>query len=111
MQPYILIFITASNKREAKKISSALLDERLIACANIIDGVESHFWWKGRKEKTRECLIIAKSKKSCFNKIIKKVKSIHSYEVPEIIALPIIDGYKPYLEWIKKETRCDRRIL
>ncbi len=105
MQPYTLIFITAPNKREAKKISSTLLDERMIACANIINGIESHFWWKDKKEKTRECLIIAKSKKSCLNKIIKKVKSIHSYEVPEIITLPITGGYKPYLEWIEKEVK------
>ena len=76
----------------------------MIACANIIDGVESHFWWRGKKEKARECLIIAKTKKSHLSKIIKKVKSIHSYEVPEIIALPIIGGYKQYLEWIKKEA-------
>ena len=105
MKSYISIFITAPNKREAKKISSALLERRMIACANIIDGVESHFWWRGKKEKARECLIIAKTKKSHLSKIIKKVKSIHSYEVPEIIALPIIGGYKPYLEWIEKEAR------
>jgi len=105
MKSYSLVFITASNKREAEKISSALLERRMIACASILDGVESHFWWKGKKEKARECLIIAKTKKSHLSKIIKKVKSIHSYEVPEIIALPIVGGYKPYLEWIEKEVK------
>lgn len=105
MGSYISIFITAPDKREAKKISSALLDMRMIACANIIDNIESYFWWKGKKEKTRECLVIAKTKKSRLSKIIKKVKSIHPYEVPEIIALPIIGGYKQYLEWIDREAR------
>lgn len=97
---YIVIFITVSNKKEAQRISEALLKDRLAACVNIVNKIESIFWWQGKINRTGEILLIVKSKKSKLNKIIKRVKSIHSYEVPEIIALAIIGGYKNYLEWL-----------
>lgn len=99
---YIMVFITTPNRKEAGKISKILLDKRIIACANIIRGVDSHFWWQGKKEKIKETLLIAKTTKSSLKKLIKKVRSIHPYEVPEIIAIPIVAGYKPYFDWIKK---------
>ena len=99
-----MVFITTANKKEAERISRVLLDERLIACANIVGGVDSRFWWKGKKEKARECLLIAKTRKSLFKKLIKVVKKEHSYDVPEIIAIPIIAGYEPYLDWLKDTT-------
>jgi len=101
---YIVVFITTANKKEAEKISRVLLDSRLIACANIVRGVDSLFWWKGKKERSRECLLIVKTRKTLFNKLVKMVRKEHSYDVPEIIAIPIISGHKPYLDWIKKET-------
>ncbi|MFC1621301.1 divalent-cation tolerance protein CutA [Candidatus Omnitrophota bacterium] len=101
---YAVVFITTSSKKEAEKISRVLLDTRLIACANIIKGVDSRFWWKGKKEKASECLIIAKTRKALFNKLAKVVKKEHSYKVPEIIAIPIIAGHKPYLDWIASST-------
>lgn len=99
----IVVFITTPNKKEAEKISGILLDKRVIACANIISGVDSYFWWKGKKEKARECLMVAKTTMREMKRLVKIVKSAHSYEVPEIIAIPIIAGHKPYLDWIKKE--------
>lgn len=99
---YIVIFITAKNAREANKIAAKLVADKLIACANIIKGVKSIFRWQGKVDKADEVLLVLKSKKSCFPKIVKTVKSIHSYDVPEIIALPIIDGNKDYLNWIEK---------
>ncbi|MBU1062319.1 MAG: divalent-cation tolerance protein CutA [Candidatus Omnitrophica bacterium] len=101
---YVIVFITTINKKEAEKISKALLDKRIIACSNIIGDIESHFWWKGKKEKAKECLLLVKTSMAAFKKVLKVVKSLHSYEVPEIIAVPIIAGYKPYLEWIKEST-------
>ena len=101
----VVVFITTANKKEAEKISSRLLDARLIACANIMENVDSRFWWKGKKEKARECLLIAKTKKPLFNRLIKKVQREHSYDVPEIIAIPIIAGHKPYLDWIASTTK------
>ena len=102
---YIVVFVTASGKKEAKKISQALLKSRLCACVNIIDGVESFFWWQGKIDQAKETLLVIKTKRELFNQLKKKVKSAHSYAVPEIIALPIIAGNKKYLEWISECTR------
>jgi periplasmic divalent cation tolerance protein len=97
---YIVIFITASNKKEAKNIAQQLVGSKLVACVNILEKVESLFRWQGKVNHAKETLLIIKSKKEKLAKIIKVVKSLHSYQVPEIIALPIIAGYKPYLNWI-----------
>jgi len=102
---YIVIFITVSNKKEAKRIASGLIRNKLAACVNIALKIESFFWWQGKPDKAKEMLLIAKSKKQNFNKIIKLVKSLHSYEVPEIIALPVAAGYKPYLKWIDESLK------
>lgn len=97
---YIVIFITAPNKKEASYIAGELIRAKLAACVNILENVESHFWWEGKIDTAKEALLIVKTKKNLLNKLIKKVKSRHTYEVPEIIALPIISGNKRYLEWI-----------
>lgn len=101
---YVIVLTTVSNKREAKRIGQALLDERLIACANILDNIDSFFWWLGKKEKASECLILAKTRRSLLKRVVKAVRALHSYEVPEIIAVPIIEGHRPYLDWIKEVT-------
>jgi periplasmic divalent cation tolerance protein len=97
---YIIVLITAANKKEAGKIASGLVRAKLAACVNIIEGVKSLFWWKEKLEKAQESFLIAKSTKGKLKPIIKLVKSLHSYQVPEIIALPISAGNKEYLEWI-----------
>ncbi len=96
----IVVFITAKDIVEAKKISDQLLEKKLIACANIIEGVQSVFWWQGKIDQAKETLMILKSKQSLFKKIVKTVKAHHSYAVPEVIALPIVDGNPDYLKWI-----------
>ena len=105
---FCIIFVTCHSRKEAGNIASSLLNKRLIACANIISGVDSKFWWNGKIDSAKEFLVIIKAKSSSFKKIEKEVKRLHSYEVPEIIAIPIIAGSKEYLGWIKKET--NRRI-
>lgn len=102
---YIVIFITVSNKKEAKRIATGLVKGKLAACVNIVEKIESFFRWEGKVDKAKEMLLIAKSKKQNLNRIIKLVKSLHSYEVPEIIALPVAAGYKPYLRWIDDSIR------
>jgi periplasmic divalent cation tolerance protein len=97
---HIVIFITAASKREAEKIAKALLKKKLVACVNITQRIKSFFWWQGKIDSAREYLLIAKSERSMMRKITGCVKSLHSYEVPEILALPIIAGYNPYLDWI-----------
>jgi periplasmic divalent cation tolerance protein len=101
----VIILITAKDKSEAGKIAKALIKNKLVACVNIVGGLNSIFLWKGKVSQAKETLLIAKSKKEKFNKIVKLVKSVHSYEVPEIIAIPIISGFKPYLRWIDESLR------
>lgn len=102
---YIIIFITASGIEEAEKISQGLLGKKLVACVNIIDNIKSLFWWQGKIDHAKEALLVAKSKKTKFPGIIKLVKSLHSYQVPEIIAIPIAAGEKKYLRWINESLR------
>lgn len=97
---YVVILATASNKKEAQRIADGLVGSKLAACVNIIDKIDSLFFWESKIDKAKECLLIIKSKKEKLPKIIKAVKSLHSYKVPEIIALPVIGGSKSYLRWI-----------
>jgi len=97
---FIIIFITASTKKEAEKIARGLLKAGLAACVNIINKIDSLFWWKGKIDQAKEYLLLVKTKKTQLPRIIKVVKSLHSYEVSEIIAVPIIAGAKNYLNWI-----------
>ena len=102
---YVVVLVTAKNKREAGKIAIQLVKDELIACANIIDDVQSIFSWKGKLEKAGEVLLILKARKKCFPAIVKSVKAMHSYKVPEIIALPILDGNKEYLKWVGERSK------
>jgi len=97
---YQVILVTCPNKKEAKKIATALVKERLVACVNIIDKIESFFWWQKKIDYAKEVLLIIKSKKKNFSKVVKNIKKLHSYKVPEIIALKIVTGEKKYLDWI-----------
>jgi len=101
---YIVILVTAGSEREAEKITKGLLKKECVACINIIPRVNSRFLWKGKMKRTTEALLFIKTKKSYLKKVIRLVKKIHSYEVPEIIALPIVGGNRDYLDWIKKEV-------
>ena len=99
---YILIMVTCASKEEARKISGRLLKKRLVACANIMPKIESRFWWKGKIDNAAEFLVTMKTVRSNFKKIEAQIKHIHSYEVPEIIALPIVAGSRDYLDWISR---------
>ena len=103
--PYIVILITAKDKTEATQIARGLLKAKLIACANIIEGVQSLFWWQGKIDRSQEVLLILKTKKVLFKKISAKVKSLHSYQTPEIIALPVVAGHEDYLGWVSSCVR------
>ena len=102
---YIVVLVTAKNKKEAQKISIGLIKAKLAACVNIIDKVDSIFFWAGKIDRSKESLLVIKSKKEKLTRIIKLVRSLHSYEVPEIIALPIIAADMPYLRWIDAALR------
>lgn len=99
-----VIFITAPTKKEADSIAAALIKKKLAACVNIIDRIDSVYRWKGKVEHAKETLLMIKSKVSKIPAIIKVVKAMHSYEVPEIIALPITAGEGEYLRWIDESV-------
>ena len=99
--PYNIVIMTAPNKEEAVKIVRTLLEERLIACANIVDSVSSFFWWQEKIEEEKEVLVLMKSHESLFKKLSKRVNELHSYDIPEILALPVVEGSQSYLDWMK----------
>ena len=101
---YIVLLTTTSNSEEAQKIAKVLLSQRKAACVNIVPGISSLFWWQDKLDSAQESLLIAKTKASLLNEIVALVREIHSYEVPEIIVLPIIGGNQDYLDWIDKEV-------
>jgi periplasmic divalent cation tolerance protein len=101
----IVIFVTTSSEPEARKIAELLLTKRKAACVNVIPKVESSFWWQGKLDSARESLLVIKTKASLLSEIVDLVKAAHSYEVPEIIAMPIIGGNEDYLKWINDEVR------
>lgn len=103
--PYIVLLITTATAEEAQRISRVLLEQKKVACVNIVPRVNSLFWWQDKLDSAEESLLIVKTKASLLSEIVSLVKEIHSYDIPELIALPIIGGNQDYLEWIQKEVR------
>ena len=100
----VIVLITAGSEEEAHKIGESLVEGKKAACVNIVPGINSLFWWEGKIDSARESLLLVKTKASLFPEIVELVKRMHSYEVPEIIALPIIAGSEDYLKWL--DTTC-----
>ena len=98
------IYSTINDIKKAKKIASTLVEERLVACVNIISNIHSIYRWKGKIENDNECVLIAKTSDVKVKEVIKRIKSLHTYELPDIVVLPIIGGLKEYLEYITNET-------
>jgi periplasmic divalent cation tolerance protein len=105
---YIAVFVTAANISEAKKIAAEVLHNKLAACANIVKGVESSYWWRGKIEKSYEAMVIMKTRGRLMKKLTLAVKKVHSYSVPEIIAVPIASGSPDYLKWIDESVGATR---
>jgi len=101
---YAVVFVTVPGRKEGRKIASGIIESRLAACVNIIDKVESHYRWLGKVETAQECLLIIKTKSSLSEKLIGKIRRMHSYSVPEIIFFTVAGGDPHYLEWIGDET-------
>lgn len=104
MSEAIVIFTTARSIDEARKIGQVLVEEGLVACCNIIQPIESIFKWQGKLCVEYEVLMLTKTCEDKFNTVEKRIKQLHSYEVPEIIAVPITGASKPYVDWVIKET-------
>ena len=97
---HIVVFITAADAEEARLIADVLLQQKKAACVNIVPGLSSLFWWRDKIDSAKESLLIVKTRASLLDEIVELVKEIHSYDNPEVIALPIVGGSDDYLEWL-----------
>ena len=104
----MVVLVTCGSEEEALKIALSLVEERLAACVNLVSPIRSIYRWEGKIWDEKEWLLIIKTQKNRFEELEKAVKSIHSYSVPEIIGIPIIEGASSYLEWLKEMTRNDQ---
>ena len=104
----LIVYITAPNEEEAAKIAKILVEERLAGCVNIVKDIRSIYSWQGKLEDEKEVLMIVKTRLKLFSALTSKVKELHSYTVPEIIAMPIVDGSEDYINWLQKATRKDQ---
>ncbi len=101
----IVVLVTCPRRAEGEKIARTLVRERLAACANLVGNVTSIFSWKGKIERAREVLLVIKTRRVLFERLKRRVRELHSYTVPEIIALQVRAGNREYLAWLEKETR------
>lgn len=104
MDRFILVLTTMPEEKRAREIAKALVEERLAACVTISSACQSLYWWEDRIAEDREYILSIKTKASLYLRLEKKLKELHPYQVPEIIALPIQKGSQAYLDWIEKET-------
>ncbi len=98
------VYMTCADKAEARKIGCVLVESRLAACVNILDPMESLYWWDGAVQNDQETVLIAKTTKQKLPLLKEQVISMHSYECPCIVCLPVEDGHEAYLEWIKTQV-------
>jgi len=104
MTDSLVVLITAATEDDAAAIAKALVEGRLAACVNIVKQIRSIYRWQGKIEDEQEVLMIAKTRNELFADLVHMVRELHNYSVPEIIALPIVDGFAGYLDWLRTET-------
>ena len=105
MTDKIVILSTCATQEEAEKLARILLDARLAACVNVIPGIRSYYRWKGAIESADECLLVVKSSRDLIGSIGAVLEKEHSYEVPELLALPVVEGAANYLNWLLANLR------
>ena len=105
MAEYIQLFTTTEKKIDAETISKEIVEKRLAACVQVVGPIKSTYWWKEDIEQAEEWLCIVKSRRDLYEELEKAIKSIHPYEVPEIVAVPIVSGSQSYLEWLDQEVK------
>jgi periplasmic divalent cation tolerance protein len=102
MTKALVVYVTAASRKEADKIAQALVKERLAACVSIVPEIYSRYWWKGHIEYDKELWLVVKTTARCYKRLEQRIRELHSYSVPEILALPVVSGSPPYLQWMKK---------
>lgn len=104
----MFLYVTARDRAEALSIGRTLVSERLVACVNVLDGLRSIYWWDGAVQEEDEACLVAKTRQELVEKVVARVKELHSYDVPCIVALPVADGNPDFLDWIAAETGPQR---
>ncbi|MFP4313418.1 MAG: divalent-cation tolerance protein CutA [Alphaproteobacteria bacterium] len=104
MSNEFMVYVTCKDKEEAKAIASAVIEKRLAACANIFSPHESLYWWEGSVQNEQEVAMVLKTPKERYHELEAAIKDFHSYEVPCIVAIPLENGYNPFLQWINDQT-------
>src|SRR5574340_934573 len=105
MTDAVVVLVTAGSAEEGARISDVLVGERLAACVNMVPGVQSRFFWEGKLQRAEECLLICKSTRGAMDRLVFRVKELHSYSVPEVIVLPVINGLSSYLDWVGESVK------
>jgi periplasmic divalent cation tolerance protein len=105
---YLMTYLTAASEEEARRIAKALVEERLAACVNILGRIESVYHWEGEVQSSEETALLAKTTEACFDALAARVREVHSYELPCVVALPLARGEAAFLSWIGDNVRSDR---
>ncbi len=100
----LVVLVTAPSAEKAAELGRAVVSERLAACASVVPGLRSIYWWEGKVQDEAEALLLLKSTRARFDALRDRVLELHPYQVPEVVALPVEAGSRAYLEWIAKET-------
>ncbi|MBN2331088.1 MAG: divalent-cation tolerance protein CutA [Candidatus Aenigmarchaeota archaeon] len=101
---HVIVLVTCPDDRTAERIADVILKGRLAACVSMIGGIRSRYWWKGRIEDAEECLLLIKTRKPLVEKVGKAVSDNHPCDVPEVMAIPVVDGSREYLSWLESEA-------
>jgi periplasmic divalent cation tolerance protein len=110
-EEFIVVMVTAPGMEEAEVISRSLVKEKLAACCSIVPKITSIYEWEGKVERAEECLIIIKTRNMRFAELVEEVTKLHSYDVPEIISIPVTDGFDQYLSWVWENSRSENDRL
>ena len=104
-----VVLVTAPDTETAARIARALVEERLIACANLVPGIRSIYRWEGKIADEAEVLLVLKTRASACSAVAARVKALHPYALPEVVALPVVDGSEAYLDWVIANASCAQR--
>ena len=105
MSEPLIVLVTAGSQQEAEEIAGALVAEELAACVNVVPGITSLYRWQGEVQRDQEWLLVVKSRRDVLDEVVQRVRELHSYDLPETIALPLVGGSEPYLAWLVGEVR------
>ena len=108
MTDKIVVFTTCGLAEEAERVARGLVEKRVAACVNVVSGVRSIYQWQGKVEEASEHLLIIKSRRDLFDRLQEALRGLHSYQVPEIVALPVVDGLEAYLGWMDRELEAQQ---